>query len=127
MNKFITGVIGLVAITALIISLAKVGGNSQPAADLGASGTRFPNGISANNVSPAVGQIIGTTLTTGSLTVTTSNTATSTSYLGCINTTATSTATRIRMVFTDTATNTKAGPNGTSANGSVLWQYGTCP
>ncbi len=74
MNKFITGVIGLVAITALIISLAKVGGNSQPveSGDFGSTGTRFPNGLSTNTTSPVPGELRTTTLTvTGTSTIAT--------------------------------------------------------
>ena len=51
--------------------------------------------------------------------------ATSTVTVGCINTTATSSATQIKLVFNTTATSSGlvAGTN----SGFVLWQYGTCP
>src|SRR3989344_1800155 len=51
--------------------------------------------------------------------------ATSTVTVGCINTTATSSATQIKLVFNATATSSGlvAGTN----SGFVLWQYGTCP
>lgn len=118
-NKNLT--IGLVI--AMIIA---VGGYFFPQiqASLGASGTRFPNGISADSTSPSAGQVRGTTLTTtgastlgGTVTVTTSNTATSTLIVGCIQTYATSTATAIRISATTTA-----------AGGSMLYSvFGTCP
>lgn len=124
MKNFIIGVIGLVAVTSLIISLGKVGGNSQPVPELGATGTRFPNGISADTTSPSVGQVRGTTLTStgattigGTFTVTTSNTATSTTKIGCLQSTATSTLTPVKLV----ATTTQAG--GVAA----LWVFGNCP
>lgn len=58
------------------------------------------------------------------LTVTTSNTATSTTILGCTQTYATSTASPIRLLFT--ASTTATAISGTQA-GFVLWGYGTCP
>lgn len=67
MSKNITTVL-LAAIVALIVStgVALVGGNSQSQVEdnrVGA-GTRFPNGISADNTSPSAGEVRGTTLTT---------------------------------------------------------------
>lgn len=60
----------------------------------------------------------------GAIVVTSSNTATSTISVGCIQTAPTSTATQIKMTFnTSSATSTT---NGT-ANGFVTWNYGTCP
>ena len=55
-NWINTGLIGLVLIFLL------VGGLSQP--DERLSGTRFPNGISADSTSPSSGEVRGTTLTT---------------------------------------------------------------
>jgi len=64
------------AITTLVVVgfAAVVGGNNQPQVQvqeavnealnkLGASGTRFPNGISADTTSPTSGQVRGTTFT----------------------------------------------------------------
>ena len=57
--------------------------------------------------------------------VNSSNTATSTTQVGCIQGTATSTATPIRFVIgTSGATTTY---QGTKSKGVVGWQYGTCP
>jgi len=67
-NKW-TPILTLIAVVILAVSL--VGGNNQSGL-LGNSGTRFPNGISADTTSPIAGQIRGTygaftgTLTTGS-------------------------------------------------------------
>lgn len=117
-----------------VIALMLVGGNQS--VSLGASGTRFPNGLSADSTSPIAGELRGTTLTTtgaatlasatvtGTLTQSTTNTATTTAALGCVQTTATSTATPIRMLFT--ASTTATALSGTQA-GFVLWGYGSCP
>ena len=61
--------IALAVIAIVLGGLALVGGNSsQP---LGATGTRFPNGISTDSTSPTSGQVRGTTLTvTGASTLT---------------------------------------------------------
>lgn len=48
---------------AAVFLVVLVGGNqSVPNSAVGASGTRFPNGISANTTSPSVGQVLATTL-----------------------------------------------------------------
>src|SRR3990167_5299160 len=63
----------VVAVVAGLVAglvVAVVGGNN---ANLGATGTRFPNGLSADTTSPNVGQVRGTTLTvTGAATLSTS-------------------------------------------------------
>lgn len=121
MNKNIQWIIGVVAILALVLSgIALVGGNNQPVENVGASGTRFPNGISADTTSPVRGQIRGS-----SLTITTTNTATSTASVGCIQTTATSTATPIRFVIGSSGATTTY--QGAQSVGVVGWQFGSCP
>ena len=60
------------------------------------------------------------TLGTGPLVITTSNTATSTLSVGCVQTTATSTASPVKLTFT-TLGATSTFP------GTVYWAYGTCP
>jgi len=64
-----TVLIGIVLISML------VGGNNQPVQIQGdpvGSGTRFPNGLSADGTSPSAGQVRGTTLTvTGAATIAT--------------------------------------------------------
>ena len=120
--------------------------------DLGA-GTRFPNGISADTTSPsAAGNIRGGTFTLtgaatigstlavtgvptftadavfnggdGAIVVTTTNTATSSIEVGCIQMYATSTATALRFEFNPISATTTI--NGTS-DGMVAWSYGSCP
>lgn len=61
----------------------------------------------------------------GAVTITSTNTATSTLKVGCIQTTATSTATPIKLSFT-LAPNSTSTYSGTSA-GFVAYNFGTCP
>lgn len=61
-----------------------------------------------------------------SLNVATSNSATSTTAVGCVQTVATSTATAIRLVYSSIATSS-ATYSGTNTIGLVGWQYGNCP
>jgi len=62
----------------------------------------------------------------GALTVTTTNSATSTMSVGCIQMYATSTDTAVALTFSTIATSTTMA-NGQSNNGYVLWKYGSCP
>ncbi len=80
MNK--NNIVAGIAVLALILGfVGAVGGNNQ-LQELGVTGTRFPNGLSADSTSPSAGQVRGTTFTstgattwasasvTGALTVT---------------------------------------------------------
>lgn len=62
----------------------------------------------------------------GNISQPTSNTATSTFSGGCIQTTATSTATPVRIVIGNTQSASTTFQGGTS-NFTVLAQYGSCP
>jgi len=131
MNKIISWIALAVAVIALVFAV--VGGNDQPQ-ELG-SGTRFPNGISADATAPAAGELRGADLTLTddatiagrSLTLTTSNTSTSTFSGGCIQTTATSTQTPIRFMIGSTVVASSTYTGVTTSNGVVHWGYGTCP
>lgn len=133
MNKNI--LLGIGVVVAIALSLFGLVRDNQ-SVPLGASGTRFPNGLSTDTTSPTAGQIRGTTFTltgdavlgggNGALTLTTSNSATSTAIVGCIQTYATSTATAIRQVYSTIAT-TSPTTAGSNTIGLVGWQYGTCP
>jgi len=61
----------------------------------------------------------------GALTLTTSNTATSTAIIGCIQTYATSTDTAVRLELGSSSAATTT--YGTAGIGLVAWRYGTCP
>jgi len=69
-NKFITG--ALVILMLLVLGLYFKGGSDV----FGATGTRMPNGISADSTSPSAGQVRGTTFTvTGATTLGSSGTS----------------------------------------------------
>ena len=111
----VLSIVAVLGVGALVLGLV---GNNQP--DNLGSGTRFQNGISTDSTSPTAGQVRTTTLTTtgaatfgGDVTVTTSNSATSSITVGCIDTYATSTATAIRL-------------SATTTPGIAYWSYGTC-
>jgi len=66
------------------------------------------------------------TVSGGVFTLTTSNSATSTAIMGCVQTYATSTATAWRLGIGSIATSSPLYSGGTGTN-FVLAQYGTCP
>lgn len=68
--------------------------------------------------------VTGATTLGGDIVVTTSNTATSTLTVGCIQMYATSTETALRLEFN--TTNSTSTINGDSS-GLVAWTYGSCP
>lgn len=104
--------------------------------------TRFPNGISADSTAASAGQVRGTTLTItgastlsgdttfaggdGAISVTTTNSATSSVDVGCIEMPATSTDTTIVLTFATEAHSTTTS-SGTNSDGLVAWRYGSCP
>jgi len=55
--------IGVAALVLAFLVGMAVGGKSSQSLDLGSSGTRMPNGISADGTSPIAGEVRGTTLT----------------------------------------------------------------
>lgn len=127
--EFLNKYAGVLATIAIVIA---IGVYVSKDSNLG-GGTRFPNGISADSTSPSAGQVRGTTLTTtgaatlgGNLTVTTSNSATSTLTVGCMQFYATSTATPWRTAIIALSTSTAIAGGGT-ADGYVVAQYGSCP
>ncbi len=61
----------------------------------------------------------------GAVVITTTNTATSSVEVGCIQTTATSTATPVKIVLSSIATSSPAF--GATTIGLAGWAYGTCP
>lgn len=66
------------------------------------------------------------TVSGGAVDVTTSNTATSSLTVGCIDGTATSTATPVKFILGVDASTATTTLNGTS-RGAVYWKFGTCP
>ncbi len=132
-NKQFWALLGGEIVLAVLVIVALVGGQSG---QFGATGTRFPYGISADSTSPSAGEVRGSTLTiTGAQTLTGASTLSST--LGVVATTtladglqltnpgicieiyATSTATKGHMVASTTATIE-------GVDGVMMFAYGAC-
>jgi len=104
------------ALVAVVLgAMALVGVNNQ-SEFFGASGSRFPNGISANNTSPVAGEVRGTTasltgrmsvLTTG--TTTTSFRSSSATQGYCVEFNATSSDTVLNRTYAASTTPSTAG------------------
>lgn len=80
---------------------------------VGASGTRYPNGLSTDSTSPNAGQIRGTTLT-----ITDDITASKSAF--CIDGYATSTQTPVAFAASTTATIE-------GVDGVLVYTFGACP
>lgn len=90
---------------------------------------------SAGNITATAGNIVATagdltvgddaTISGGNLTVTTTNAATSTLEVGCIQMYATSTDTAVNLQFH--ASSTLADSTNGTGDGLVVWAYGSCP
>lgn len=65
--------------------------------------------------------------TSGPLVNYTTNSATSTTSLGCIQATATSTATPIKLTFSQGSLTATSTFSGTVTGGFVIWAFGSCP
>ncbi len=116
---------------ALTLTGALTGTSGTLSTTLGVTGlSSFGNASTTGNVSVAGALWVGgnaTTTAAGALTLTgpitvTNPAATSTLTVGCINSTATSTATPIHFIFGIIGTTTVSG----TSSGSVQWAYGSC-
>ncbi len=94
-----------------------------------ASGRASTTVFSVNNTAFFGGTATTTIGPTGSITQGTTNAATTSIAVGCIQTVATSTVTPIRIVFSagEWATSSTRVGQVNSGQGLVLWQYGSCP
>ncbi len=117
----------IVAWVAMAIAILALGtayfGGPGAAKILGADGdSNFTNVVASGDITAGDDLTAGgdLTLSGGTLTVTTSNTATSTIVGGCFQTYATSTATPWRSYASSTAT-------VEGVDGVMLAQYGSCP
>lgn len=108
------------ALIALLITLMLVGGNQS-------ASFRGVTNFDSLTLSEDLIVTDDATVSGGSFTLTTSNSATSTATIGCFQTYATSTATAIRMGYDLTSTTTVKNQYGTTVGGFVTWGYGTCP
>lgn len=109
-----------------IVGTAIVGGSNNGTGGTTASFIDAQSGFRVNGttVIDSTGDI---TASGGNLIVTTSNTATSTATIGCVQTYATSTDTAIRFGMDLTSTSTASNQYGTAVGGLVTWGYGNCP
>lgn len=114
-------------ITIIVLAMTLVGGNTTN--QLG-GGTRFVNGLSTDSTSPSAGEVRTSTLTvTGATTLSSTLGVTSTTTIAdglkltnpgiCIEFYATSTATKLHMVASTTAT-------VEGSDGIMLIEYGAC-
>lgn len=139
MNSKITTAISIVALVVSVIVgfIAVKGTGSVLNPRLGAAGNML-----AEQYLPVIQYNGGyksalPVVTTGGLTVsggltnTQTDTATSTLSAGCIQVTATSTASPIVFAFSNSFTSTTTFPTGTipgvAGGGLVVWRFGTCP
>ena len=111
---------------AVIVFLTRLNGvmSTYPANNAFNVGTSTPQGGAAKlglslNVTDTFGKAFEIASTTGTGTATTSADLLLVKNTGCIQATATSSATQIKLTFSTVATST--------ASGYVLWAYGTCP
>jgi hypothetical protein len=135
LQKIAVGVVAILAVIGSIGFVRTLGSSSTFGATTFQQGQVqnnpmiFVNGFSAGSsqqfgVDSSGNLNAGTLSITGAFTQATSNTATSTASVGCVQTVATSTATPIRLLFT--ASTTATAISGTQS-GFVLWGYGKCP
>lgn len=112
-TKFAIGGV-LVAIVIAIGALLTAQNALSVAAQVGSTGTRFPNGISADTTSPLAGQVRGTSSLFTNTATTTLKLVSQTANVGaCIQVNGTSSATTIKYEATST--------------GPLIGLYGTCP
>lgn len=132
MIKEYSGVIALVILAILgALSLAGV----RPTSMFG-SATACTDGytcvtnleIQGNSITDGTASSVGTTTSAGNVVITTSDTATSSLLVGCIQTTATSTVTPVKLLlYASTSITASASFGGGTQQGFTTWGYGKCP
>lgn len=103
-------------------------GALQASSTLQATGaTTLFGTLSVTGASTLTGDITGGG-GSGALTLTTTNAATSTATIGCVQTYATSTDTPVRLELTTSAVSTTTHRQGAAQiGGTMVWIFGTCP
>lgn len=118
------GIVALVAVVLVVV----MGGSDSGSGSFGGAACNGGNCTDYDAVNTTAGYYLDDAVFisgSGNITQPTSNSATSTAAVGCIQTTATSTATPIRLVISNSgATSTFAAG---AASGVVAWQFGNCP
>jgi hypothetical protein len=137
-NATITGTLGVTGVTTLGNASSTITSQTGNFMVNGYATTTALNGniatagtLAVTGVSTLTGDV---TLSggNGALSLTTTNAATSTLEVGCVQTYATSTVTAIHLTFAigQISTGTSQGGAGdttASTTGTVLWRYGACP
>jgi hypothetical protein len=126
----VAGLLGVLAFLGVHLGSNASFGSITPVAQTAYNTIWYVNGLFGGSAQQfavdASGNVTAGNLTMGkTLTLTTSNTATSTATIGCVNTYATSTATAVKFTLSSALSATTTF-SGTSA-GYVTWSYGSCP
>lgn len=117
--------IGLIAVLSLVFSIVAI--NVGKNTTLGGTTNYDTVDVTDGYLVDGTTRISGTgSATLAGLTVTTTNSATSTSEFGCIETTATSTASPVKLVLGKVGSSATTTLYDTSS-GAVYWAYGNCP
>jgi hypothetical protein len=118
--------IGLIAVLSLVFSIVAIN-VGKDASTLGGTTNYDTLDVTDGYLVDGVTRISGSGgATFPSLTVTTSDSATSTAEFGCIETTATSTASPVKLVLGKVGSSATTTLYNTSS-GAVYWAYGNCP
>jgi len=118
--------IGLIAVLSMVFSIVAIN-VGKDVATLGGTTNFDTLDVTDGYLVDGTTRISGTgSATLAGLTVTTTDAATSTSEFGCIETTATSTATPVKLVLGKVGSSATTTLYNTSS-GAVYWAYGNCP
>ncbi|MDO8728761.1 MAG: hypothetical protein Q7K26_02595 [bacterium] len=132
-NATITGTLGVTGVTTLTNASSTITSQTGNFMVNGFATTTATNGNIATAGTLAV---TGTSVLTGDVTmsggsgalvITTSNSATSTIQVGCVQMYATSTDTAVRLTFGLPGQEATTTTQGAASIGNVVWQYGSCP
>lgn len=122
-------IVGIVIVVAIAIALYSIFGKSTLVGSVNCNtNTCLTGGFQADTITStgALNSDGDSTISGGTLNVTTTNTATSTLVVGCIQMNATSTASPGKISLVSNAgTASTTGANGLFFN--VVWTFGTCP
>ncbi len=123
-----------ILIILFMVGSALLGGSKAPAQDIVGALDRttvsnpwtFAGAVTMSNVASITGDV---TLGggAGALVITTTNAATSTASVGCVQTVATSTLTPIKLVIGSVNATASSTATNSTISGFVTWAYGTCP
>ena len=113
--------VGVVALVVAIIALLM----PSSSVSLGNKTASFWDAVQGYKVNRTTIVTSGRAATFTGLTL--SDSATTSAVIGCVQTTATSSGTTIKLMFNASYVGTTTVNGDTTAAGSVFWDYGTCP